>query len=140
MVTYKFKRKKKSMRSKRPARTRDTEARDKRKPSPLSTRLHTPRLFQRQTVKAHPVLNTSHSALSQGLQQLSKGPLCHSNSEEYRDPGNSQLFHKYLLRTSFQGLRREGQGAGPRLLGAGILWSNKCPRQRSCATPACSSA
>lgn len=46
-------------------------------------------------VKAHRVRNISHSALSQGLKQLSKGPLCHSNSEEYRNPGNSYSINIY---------------------------------------------
>lgn len=36
--------------------------------------------------------------------------LYHFNSEKYGIPQNIQLFHKYLLRTSCQGLGRGGQG------------------------------
>lgn len=43
-----------------------------------------------------------------------------------------QLFHKHLLRTSFQGLRSRGTRSGTKiLLGAGILWSNKSRYQVS---------
>lgn len=78
-------------------------------------------------VKAHTGYGTfSHSALSQGLKQLSKGPLCHSNSEEYRNPGNSYSINIYWG-TSFQGLEWERDKERSKILGAGILWSNKCP-------------